>query len=180
MAEGGAVSDETGAGYPAGDGEVDARWLIEPVTRAVLAAVGDRPDECVDIVEHIGTRGGPPALFSACYAWAEAVGRMGGVREQLADGGFITVTVEPHIDLDAPENRGRLFANRFVAAVLNGDDDMAAVLFNSPIEANDPEAHGAGIFALLGLVGMTGRARLAERKSKMSRRRPPRQGRGRQ
>lgn len=161
---------------------VDAKWLVGPVSRAVLASVNNRADEAVEIVDYIGRHGGPPAMFAACCAWADAVGEMSGVREQLADGGFIGVTVEAHIDLDDRENKGRLFANRFVAAVLNGDDDMAAALFNAPIEGNDPEAHGAGIFALLGLVGMAGRARLAERNAKMRRRpavqRPPRQGRG--
>lgn len=136
-------------------------WLLEEVQAVIRYAIDGQAERVIESLERIGNEGGEAAMFSACFAWATAVGHMSGMVEAAreADGVAVVPLDGQPIDDRSPGT----FAARFLACALNGDTGMAHALFAASL--TDVAYHRSCVIALISMMAQIGRIKQADGKA---------------
>ena len=128
----------------------------------IMCAAADGDTETISglMMQVATSEGGPAAVYSLCCSWAEVVMRLGFGRDvrggdAVAVMGVLSGTPD-NLRQIAPEDappqyRSQIWATRFVAAYLNGNDDQTMALFAASMD--DEERHVGDVVALIGMVG---------------------------
>jgi hypothetical protein len=140
----------------------DKYWLYERFARLMAAAVERDSETTSGIFVEVASRLGDSGVFALCCALAEAVRQYVFPGFTPGDGSLSGDIAVLEKLTDGPDHPPTLWATRFVAAYLNGDQDTSTALFFGAAD-DDEELLIAGLVELVEMAADLARQKQAQR-----------------
>lgn len=134
---------------------------LSEATMRILAAAMDRDaDEAGRRIMYVAENYGDAGMYSVCNALAAVGAKLTYGDEEDLGAAVVTLDGSNPDDFPPGPARADLFAARFFAAFMNGDEGMKLALFSAPIVAGDDDQACRNVAALVNLAGSLARHRM--------------------